>query len=91
MGVSIGYQVDKSRTTWITPGWRSMMHGLLLENGLYGILSREDIPTLLKIGREQCRGNREPPFDYADDTHDAFKSLVRAIRKHGAVTVIFEF
>lgn len=91
MGVSIGYQPIEPKTTWITPGWRSMMHQLLLDNNLYGLLDKNDIPLLLKIGKEQCKGTRDPPFDYAEDIHAAFRTLVRAIRRHGSVVVVHRF
>jgi hypothetical protein len=91
MGVSIGWQPIEPTTRWITPGWRSMMHQLLLDNNLYGQLDKSDIPTLLEVGRKQMRGVKDPPFDHADDIQKAFQSLVRAIRKHGSIVVIFEF
>lgn len=91
MGVSIGWQTVIGRTHWITPGWRSMMHQLLIDNDLYGDLDRRDIPLLLKVGREQRKGIAEPPFDYADDIRKAFQSIARAIRRHGTVRTVYEF
>lgn len=91
MGVSIGWQPVEAKTRWITPGWRSMMHELLLNHCLYGTLGKKDIPTLLKLGRTQERGNKEPPFDYSEEIHSAFKELARAIRKHGAIVVVYDF
>lgn len=91
MGVSIGYQPVEPRTYWITPGWRSKMHGLLLDNGLYGQLGKSDIPTLRRVGHDQRKGVEPPPFDYSDDIRAAFDKLVRAIRKHGQIVVVYEF
>lgn len=91
MGVSIGWQPVEPKTRWVTPGWRSMMHQLLLDNNLYGQLDKSDIPLLLKLGREQMKGIKDPPFDYSDSIHAAFKALARAIRKHGSIVVVYEF
>jgi hypothetical protein len=91
MGVSIGWQPMDPEPRWLDIGWRSMMHQLLLDNGLYGRLDRDDIPLLRKIGRTQYRGVKEPPFDHADDIQKAFEDLIRAIRKYDVILVTYAF
>lgn len=88
MGVSLGwYPLEPERVRPLNVGWRSMMHSLLSDNGLIGALDKDDIPALRRLGREQCKGMKSPPFDYADDIKKAFEVLIRAIRKHGSIVV----
>ena len=68
-----------------------MMHQLLLDNGLYGTLGKDHIPLLQTVGERQMKGEKDPPFDYAQDIEDAFQSLIAAIRKHEQIIVLYEF
>lgn len=86
MGVSIIMQIGRKEID-ITPGWRSMMHTLLLREHLLGMLSAADIPALEKLAKEQFKGEQEPPFDWSQDIHNTFQKIIDAINKHGSVII----
>lgn len=91
MGVSIGWQRTEPRTNWLTPGWRSMMHELLMDNGMYGVLYPSHAPLLREVGDKQMKGLRDPPFDYSDDIKACFEELATALEKHGEIVVVYAF
>lgn len=80
MGVSISWYPVDPHPRDITPGPRSMMHQLLLDNSLYGQLGKSDIPVLLKLGRGS-----------GGEIQKAFQALARALRKHGSIIVTYDF
>ncbi len=88
MGVSILLRTPKGKEIDVTPGWRSMMYGLLNERGLANCdLDETDIPALQEAANQQEKGRRDPPFDYASDIADSFQKIINAIREHGWVTI----
>lgn len=85
MGVSI--RIGKED---ITPGWRSMMHGLLLDNfqcintrmgTTVFYFTKDDIRALDVIAMNQYRGEKEPPFDYSKDIYDSFQKIIKKLMK----------
>lgn len=92
MGVSIGWRRPaKDKVTWLNPGWRSMMHQLLIDNDLCGLLEAKDVPTLRAVGKAQYRGKKDPPFDHGASIEREFEKLAVAIERHGAIVTVFEF
>lgn len=91
MGVSIYYETPRGKRVDITPGWRSMMWSLLLDNGLTGSLTYTDIESVMRVATEQNRGGEEkPPFDWCLEIAAKMYELIEAIRKYKTVTVIGE-
>jgi len=87
VGVSLEMLVNGRKPVILNPGWRSMMHGLLLDAGLLGAVMREDIPTLRELAATQKKGVNEPPFDWSQDIADAFETIITAVEKHGHVVI----
>lgn len=90
MGVSIILIGPRGGETDITPGWRSMMYGLMMdefETGGNFWFIHEDLPRLHKIAEQQRKGEREPPFDWADDIKASFDKIIAAVEKYGKVLV----
>jgi hypothetical protein len=81
MGVSI---IMNGRTN-VTPGWRSMMHSLILDE--FGSscvrLYRDDIPALERLRDTQMRGRNDPPFDWSRDIEASFNKIIGNIKKRG--------
>jgi len=90
MGVSIS--IGKKD---ITPGWRSMMYQLLLDNFGYiqtgysveFILMDYDVPTLKHIKKHQYKDIKEKPFDYATDIEQSFDEIIKIIEKKGEARI----
>jgi hypothetical protein len=88
MGVHLEMLVwGRKKPVDITPGWRSMMHGLLYDEGLIGLVTCEDVPVLRRLAKDQLKGEREPPFDWAQDIADNINAIADAVEKHGHVIV----
>lgn len=88
MGVSLEWRPAGARKwRYINVGWRSMLYNLLLDAGMIGILDAGDIETLRKIAETQCKGTKDPPFDWSQDIADAIGKLIQAIQKSGDVSV----
>ena len=77
----------------ITPGWRSMMHGLLLDGFGTGspYLTRSDIPALIELRDKQRREVEEGPFAWSQEIADTFDRIIARIRKRGSATVTSVF
>lgn len=77
----------------ITPGWRSMMHGLIREE--FGtsdlILSPSDLTALERLRNTQCKETKEPPFDWSQDIAEAFDKIIGRIKKRGSATIRCRF
>lgn len=73
----------------ISPGWRSKMHGLLIEGFGSGTvrLDTTDIEELERLRDNQRKGEDPPPFDWAQDIADAFDKIIARIREKGVVHV----
>jgi len=90
MGVSI--MLGKKN---ITPGWRSMMYQLMIDNfgcihtqnGAEFIFVDYNIPTLMHIAKKQYKGEKEKPFDYAEDIEKSFNKIIKTIQKKGEARV----
>lgn len=84
MGVSIYVNGE-----CITPGWRSMMYQLLLDEFGSGspALYEEDIPYLEKLRDNQYKGEKDPPFDWSQDIANSFNKIIDAIKDKGYAAV----
>jgi hypothetical protein len=91
MGVTLEMTIGNRKPVDVTPGWRSMMYGLLDDEGLIGYIDTADIPALKKLAETQRKGEREPPFDWAQDIHDELMKIVAAVEKHGTVLIEAHF
>ncbi len=69
----------------ITPGWRSMAWGLLLE--VDGYLTERDIPELERLKTEQRIERDGKRMGWSDEIAAMFDTIIAAIRKNGAVTI----
>ena len=88
MGVSISLNGRD-----ITPGWRSMMYQLILDEFGTGspYLDKSDIPSLERLRDEQRRGSEDPPFDYSEEIAGCFNVIIEAIEKTGTAAIRSEF
>ena len=88
MSVSI---IMNGRTN-ITPGWRSMMHSLLLDEfgrSCFRVYP-DDIPALERLRDTQMKGRKEPPFDWSRGIETAFDKIIANIKKRGAKGTLIE-
>ena len=89
MGISLSYMTPRGKEVPIDVGWRSMMNELLGSRGLVGRkLYGNDIETLSELGETQFKGEREEPFDWAEDIAIAFAEIAEAIRSEGHVVIL---
>lgn len=86
MGVSIFWSKTIPTEHFITPGGRSAMHQVLLDQGLYGTLDASDIPALLQFARCGTEDMKPHP-----EMRRFFHILVRAIRRHGRIILGFGY
>lgn len=89
MGVSISMNGKD-----ITPGWRSMLHQMLLDNFGAGsplFLVSTDIPKLVEMRDKQHRGSNHPhdhpPFDWSHEIADAVDKIIALIKKRGSAQI----
>jgi hypothetical protein len=77
----------------ITPGWRSMMHGLLLDGFGTGspYLTKQDIPTLIQLRDKQLKGFKPAPFDWSQEIADTFDKIIARLKKRGSATIESNF
>jgi len=90
MGVSIILIGPRGGETNITPGWRSMMYGLMMDEFQTGgnfLFGKEDVPTLRRLATEQRKGEKEPPFDWAADIQESFNKIIANIEKYDRALV----
>lgn len=92
MGVSLIYRIvskdgEESAPLDIHVGWRSMMRQLLDDHCLMGLNTTADIPELQKLARDQLRGQRRPPFDWAEDIEAACLNLIAELNEHGMIKI----
>lgn len=86
MGCSI--MLDEKEN--ITPGWRSMMRSLIADSFGPQTIYRfdpSDVQELKRLGEEQYKGVKDPPFDWAEDIRDSFETIVARVEKKGSAIV----
>lgn len=91
MGVTIYYETTRGKRVDITPGWRSMLWKMLIDNGLTGCVGLEDVPVIKELAKKQNRGDADPPFDWSLEIAGKLYLLAEAIQKHKTVTVKGEY
>lgn len=88
MGVSI-YMNGKN----ITPGWRSMLYQMLLDNFGTGspLLGKSDISKLTELRDKQYLGSEhpseQPPFNYSPEIAEKFGMIIARIKKRGSAQI----
>lgn len=88
MGVRIEvWRTGEKKAVDVTPGWRSAMWSLLLDNGLTGRLDRNDIPDLIEVRNAQRKGVERAPFDWSQDIADSFDKITDILNKDGTCVV----
>ena len=91
MGVNISIRTKRNAEIDLNPGWRSMMEVLLRENNLIGEVNKSDIPRLREIRDTQMKGERDPPFDWAQSIADSFDKIIEIVGRDGFCTVVTEW
>ena len=87
MGVSITLETKRGKEIDITPGWRSMMWSLLLDYGLVGRLTDDDLTLLVQARDNQRTGERNSPFSWSQDIADSFDQIIAAIKRDGSCVI----
>lgn len=90
MGVSIFIEQTSGRRLDVTPGWRSKLHSMLLDNGLYGHLDRGDIPRLCHLALCQRLEEEKMPWAWSGEIAEKCFKIVRYIERCGSATVWYE-